>query len=283
MTLPSSGQLGINAIRNELGTSNGSLRGLSAQAGKSTPDAISEFYGYSSAQVPYAYQSPIVLHDFGYTPSYGNGKANVADLSGNGYTGYFTQGTLCGSIINTTNYSSAGAASGYEFQTNPEYSVRNDTSRNLMGGRGAYSHCMWYYHRGFQTSYPGVDAMNNQFEWIISNDTAGYRGWHNRGGNYCIVNFSSYSGGYPLNYWHFILARYNGTTMSFDWYTTGGTRVTATTTSTVSFSTGGCLQVPLRYNNYLYSRVGYFSSWARDIGTAGADAIFAATKVRYGR
>jgi hypothetical protein len=48
MPLPSSGQLSINQIRNELGTSNGSLRTLSAQAGFSTPDRISEFYGYSA-------------------------------------------------------------------------------------------------------------------------------------------------------------------------------------------------------------------------------------------
>lgn len=48
MALPSSGQLGINQIRNELGTSNGSLRYLSSLAGKSTPDAISEFWGYSN-------------------------------------------------------------------------------------------------------------------------------------------------------------------------------------------------------------------------------------------
>lgn len=47
MALPVSGPLSIDMIRNELGTSNGSLRALSAQAGFSTPDAISEFYGYA--------------------------------------------------------------------------------------------------------------------------------------------------------------------------------------------------------------------------------------------
>lgn len=52
MALPSSGPLSINQIRNELNTSNGSLRFLSARAGKSTPDSISEFYGY---QYPPAY------------------------------------------------------------------------------------------------------------------------------------------------------------------------------------------------------------------------------------
>lgn len=49
MALQSSGAISINDIRNELGTSDGSLRNLSATAGKSTPDAMSEFYGYSHA------------------------------------------------------------------------------------------------------------------------------------------------------------------------------------------------------------------------------------------
>lgn len=48
MALPSSGPLSIDDIRTELGSSSGSLRTLSAAAGKSTPDAISEFYSYSS-------------------------------------------------------------------------------------------------------------------------------------------------------------------------------------------------------------------------------------------
>jgi hypothetical protein len=56
MALPSSGPLSISAIRNEevnVGgmTSTYSLRQLSSQAGKSTPDSISEFYGYSALTV----------------------------------------------------------------------------------------------------------------------------------------------------------------------------------------------------------------------------------------
>jgi len=51
MALPSSGNpLSFNQIRTELGLSqsNSSLRSMSNQAGKSTPDAVSEFYGFSN-------------------------------------------------------------------------------------------------------------------------------------------------------------------------------------------------------------------------------------------
>jgi len=51
MALQSSGPISINDIRVELGQAqaNSSLRSLSALAGKSTPDAMSEFYGFSAA------------------------------------------------------------------------------------------------------------------------------------------------------------------------------------------------------------------------------------------
>jgi len=51
MALQSSGAISINDIRLELGQAqaNSSLRTLSSLANKSTPDAMSEFYGFSAA------------------------------------------------------------------------------------------------------------------------------------------------------------------------------------------------------------------------------------------
>jgi hypothetical protein len=52
MALQSSGAISLGQIRNEMvaaGNSSYSLRSLSATAGKGTPDAMSEFYGYASA------------------------------------------------------------------------------------------------------------------------------------------------------------------------------------------------------------------------------------------
>jgi hypothetical protein len=51
MALPTSGQLTLNDINVELGNSSGSqasLRSMSSTAGFSTPDTVSEFYGYSA-------------------------------------------------------------------------------------------------------------------------------------------------------------------------------------------------------------------------------------------
>lgn len=49
MTLQSSGAISISQIKTELGSAANSLRDLSAAAGKATPDAMSEFYGYSAS------------------------------------------------------------------------------------------------------------------------------------------------------------------------------------------------------------------------------------------
>lgn len=51
MALQGSGAISISDIKAELGSSSNSLRTLSAAAGFSTPDAMSEFYGYSAGEV----------------------------------------------------------------------------------------------------------------------------------------------------------------------------------------------------------------------------------------
>lgn len=47
MPLPSSGAISIGAVRTELNVGTSNLRGLSSLLGKSTPDSLSEFYGYA--------------------------------------------------------------------------------------------------------------------------------------------------------------------------------------------------------------------------------------------
>lgn len=51
MALQSSGAISIGNIRSELGMSTGSLRSLSAAAGKGTSDSMSEFYGFNASNL----------------------------------------------------------------------------------------------------------------------------------------------------------------------------------------------------------------------------------------
>ena len=63
MALQSSGQISLNNIATELAiTPPFSLRSMSAAAGKSTPDAVSEFYGYSAA-ITYTYHNNYAAGD----------------------------------------------------------------------------------------------------------------------------------------------------------------------------------------------------------------------------
>jgi len=75
MALQSSGAISISQIKTELGSSSNSLRALSSAAGKSTPDAMSEFYGYSAAP-------PTVYFDsYHYGEAYGDsGQNDVQDI-----------------------------------------------------------------------------------------------------------------------------------------------------------------------------------------------------------
>ena len=78
MPLQSSGAISISQIRTELGSSSYSLRTLSAAAGKSTPDAMSEFYGYSNVSWPSGMTARYDVAN--YTGS------TIPDSTGNGYT-----------------------------------------------------------------------------------------------------------------------------------------------------------------------------------------------------
>lgn len=65
MALPTYGPLGINDIRNELGSTSGSLFTLSQAAGFSQPYRISNFYGYSAA-VNVAYEFYVDNTEYAY-------------------------------------------------------------------------------------------------------------------------------------------------------------------------------------------------------------------------
>lgn len=78
MSLQSSGPISISDIRNEQVNYGGfgstySLRTLSSNAGKGTPDAMSEFYGYNAAPAPSCYYYVCTTPGYYYYfPCYGS-------------------------------------------------------------------------------------------------------------------------------------------------------------------------------------------------------------------
>ena len=77
MALPTSGPLSISMIKAELGSSSNSLRTLSSLAGFSTPDSMSEFYGYSSGStIEYEYYAVGLLYQYSNVNYNGGGDFN---------------------------------------------------------------------------------------------------------------------------------------------------------------------------------------------------------------
>jgi hypothetical protein len=129
MALQSSGEISINNIRNELGTSDGSLRALSATVGFSTPDGMNEFYGFSFApayvvmSMPYgggtydgcymSMDSYAFWEGTGYAGQYIGPWGDYRDYNTDGFGGTFlTYGGSCAasvranstvSIVNSSN------------------------------------------------------------------------------------------------------------------------------------------------------------------------------------
>lgn len=244
--------------------------------------ATADFTSANLLTVPYKYGSPTVLFDFGDTSNYGNGVSSVVnDLSGNANNGVFITGTSAGTPANKFGYTSTSP--GYfTFQSSGQPSIKSDASNNLLKGTASYTYVMWFRHLGFEASnhYPGVDSTS--FEWIFNDDTANWRTWHNRAGNYAMLDFNT--GGVPArqdNIWYMWVCRYDGATAYVDMYM-NGTRYGASTASTASIGAGGYFRIPLRFNNWLHADIGYYAAYNSHIGTAALDTIYTNTKSRFG-
>lgn len=81
MALQTSGPISISNIKAELGSTSNSLRALSAAAGKSTPDAMSEFYGFTA-------YTPPSLGNWGNTQSGAGTQANPYIITKNNFSFY---------------------------------------------------------------------------------------------------------------------------------------------------------------------------------------------------
>jgi hypothetical protein len=149
MALQSSGAISISQIRNELNPVYGSsysLRQLSSWAGKGTPDAMSEFYGYTSAtDVAITVYLPSYAGCYNYYTFAATSAATVSttvsvsiawygDLGGYmAATVYIYSGTACGS---TSVYSGGGVNCVGEYRNNEFWSMTptSNGSQNYVVG-----------------------------------------------------------------------------------------------------------------------------------------------------
>lgn len=134
MALPSSGQLSLKDIGVELGITAGnqaSLRSMSSTAGKSTPDSVSDFYGYSSGfSFTYGYSNSIttIRNTTKYIDFYQPLTINSRQ-SGYTYTYSFTAQFFQGNYAPTAEiYRSIDSTSSWSSIWGPYTSPRTDST-----------------------------------------------------------------------------------------------------------------------------------------------------------
>ena len=155
--------------------------------------AIQFTNGFSLSNVPpppppgfYMFGSPRTLYDFAATGSYSNGTSVITDLSGNGNNGTLINGSGNGTATNVSTYTTSSPA---YIHLEQQQSIKTNSDGALLANKQSYTYLMWFKHYNFNGGgYPGIDC--DGFEMIINNDIAGWRIWHNRNGNYAMLNFN---------------------------------------------------------------------------------------------
>jgi len=296
MALPSSGPLSISAIRNEevnVGgmTSTYSLRQLSAQANKGTPDSISEFYGYSAVNIV---TSGLLLNlDASNASSYPGSGTTWSDISGNGRIS--TLGGYGGG--NTPTYSSLGGGSILfnRFSTTADsaavfsLSAGGTTWADLTS---QVSLSLWFYTgtssvmiiagKGFRTTptpqeYQAYQLYTNGSS-IVARVTAG--------GATSNVDVST---GFTFNVWNNVVLNYDGSTVSI--YRNGQFQNNASKTGSITnilslpFIVGAQYNANNGYNLPTDGFDGYIGQvllYNRALNATEISQNYNATKTRYG-
>ena len=134
-------------------------------------------------------------------------------------------------------------------------------------------------------TYPGIFSSDQNpygYEINISNESPKRFFVERFGAGAVVSDFGSTLPAFAYNTWYLTALRYDGSTCSTDIYM-GGTRYTN------SAAMGGIStqdvygpSMGLRYNNWIDGYYGYAAGYTSDIGTTGIDAIYNATKARYG-
>lgn len=165
MALPSSGQLSLNDIKTELSaaSTNVSLRSMSSTAGKSTPDAVSEFYGYSN--IPLGLSSALYTQNLSSTTSWDIFQGD-SEIDTSAYAGKNLR-----LVIQYTNGSSGTSYQG-DFQIGATISLGNSTY-NLSSAIGR---AFWQTTTTNTSTYSGASWSSlgtgtSGGRWNVTNST----------------------------------------------------------------------------------------------------------------
>jgi len=296
MPLPSSGPLSIAAIRNEQVSNGGfassySLRQLSANAGKSTPDSISEFYGYAAATIV---TSGLILNlDASKTSSYPGSGTTWNDISGNGRVS--TLGGYGGG--STPSYSSLGGGSIQFFRSSTTAVGAAVFSLSTGGTTWAdltsqVSLSLWFYTgtsavmiiagKGFRTTPTPQEFQAYQLYTNGSNIVARITA----GGATSNIDVST---GFSFNTWNNVVLTYNGSTVSI--YRNGQFQNSASKTGSITnllslpFIVGGQYNHNNNYNLPTDGFNGYIGQvllYNRAIDATEISQNYNATKTKFG-
>ena len=294
MALPSIGSLSISQIRTELGSGSGSLRTLSALAGFSTPDSISEFYGYPGG---YFYPAVPFINgfDFSVSSKYSNSGTSIDDLSTYNWDGTFVTGTGNGTPTTIDQYTAT--APGY--MTIPGDSAQKSIRLNdnmKFGGTSNYTIITWFRVSAFSSSFPGIVAAEGR----IGSTPIGYSMYLRSSPDFSILhtrfNASSGSSGtclltwgsggipaFAYDTWYMSAIRFDGSTMQLRLYAGGsGYNGSLSYPNPLSTSASWSAFLGLRYNNWFNGRIGYYAVYGSPLTEAMLDTVFDNTRTRYG-
>ena len=116
MALQTSGSISISQIKAEVGGTSSSLRSLSNTAGKSIPDGMQEFYGYSGAPT-YNYNSNMQVGSGQYYSSIAYGWSTTTNKHPFGSFGFLYPAAINGVSIDALYWIGGSANKIYMYNT----------------------------------------------------------------------------------------------------------------------------------------------------------------------
>jgi hypothetical protein len=295
MPLPSSGTLSINQIRTELGTTNASLRQLSAIAGFSTSDSISEFYGYSNQGYVYPQVPLINRFDFSANNYYSNSGSTIDDLSSYGWDGTFVTGTGNGTTATIDQYTSTYPGYFTIPGDSPQKAIRlNDNMK--FSGTTSHTIVTWVRVSSFSSNYPGIVAAEGRsgstpIGWSLYMDNQSgfhinYTRWNGTSGTGQNVRINFADGVVPAfayDTWYMVSIVFDGSTMAVYLHTNGYIYLDALPNSySLATSTSWSAFIGLRYNNWFNGRIGYYCVYGSALTSPMLASIYTAMRGRYG-